>query len=175
MPGPLPPRPLPPQFYRRSALAVARDLLGKPLCCGDQCHRITEVEVYEGTRDLASHAARGTTPRNEVMFGPPGHWYVYLCYGVHWLANIVTGPRHYPAAVLLRGVGPWTGPGKLTRGLGMGPTLDRAPVAPHSGCYVGAAPVLPLDRIRRTPRIGIDAAGPEWAAAPLRLVWKDPC
>lgn len=174
MPTALQTRPLPARFYGRSALVVARDLLGKPLCCGGRRYRITEVEAYEGPRDLASHAARGMTPRNEVMFGPPGTWYVYLCYGVHWLANIVTGPSRYPAAVLLRGVGPWSGPGKLTRGLGIGPSLNRAPVAPGSGCYVGTGPVLPLDQIQRTPRIGLGAAAQEWAAAPLRLVWKHP-
>ncbi len=65
---------------------------------------ITEVEAYDGFRDMASHAHRGKTERNKVMFGPAGHWYVYFTYGMHWMLNIVTGPKNYPAAILIRSV-----------------------------------------------------------------------
>jgi DNA-3-methyladenine glycosylase len=64
---------------------------------------INEVEVYDGHDDLASHASKGKTKRTEIMFGPPGYWYVYLCYGVHWMLNLVTREQDYPAAILIRG------------------------------------------------------------------------
>jgi len=85
-------------IWQQSARVVAPGLLGRWLCrrgADGQVTRwrITEVEAYCGPRDRASHAARGETPRNRVMFGPPGFWYVYLCYGVHWMLNLVTGPK----------------------------------------------------------------------------------
>jgi DNA-3-methyladenine glycosylase len=104
---------------------VARELLGKFLVrevTEESALMVTEVEAYDGPADLASHAARGRTPRNTVMFGEPGVWYIYLCYGVYWLANIVTGPPDYPAAILIRGVEGVSGPGRLTRHLGIGPS-----------------------------------------------------
>lgn len=133
---------------------------------------ITEVEAYDGPGDKACHAHCGRTKRSEVLFGPPGHWYVYLCYGIHWLANLVTGPVDYPAAVLLRGAGPYDGPGKLTKGIGLDGSRNRSPVAPGTGFYVGEGPVLPPARYRRKPRVGIDYAGPVWAAKPYRFVLR---
>jgi len=94
------------KFFDRSAEDVAHDLIGCRLCWrkGDQTlsRTITETEAYIGPEDLASHAARGRTKRNEVMFGPPGTFYVYFVYGMHWMLNVVTGPIGYPAAVLER-------------------------------------------------------------------------
>ena len=99
-------RALPRGFFRRDSLEVAPDLLGRVLVSGTGSDRvgvrITEVEAYRGTEDPASHAYRGPTRRNQVMFGPPGHLYLYLIYGMHWCANIVTGVDGVASAVLLR-------------------------------------------------------------------------
>ena len=95
-------------FYDRPAEKVAYDLIGCRLHwkTGEQSNSriITETEAYVGPEDLASHAARGRTKRNEAMFGPPGTFYVYFVYGMHWMLNVVTGPVGFPAAVLIRAV-----------------------------------------------------------------------
>lgn len=90
------------EFFARSALAVAPDLLGAHLRLGPVTVRLTEVEAYAGTLDPGSHAFRGPTPRTQVMFGPAGHLYVYFSYGMHWCCNIVCGPEGVASAVLLR-------------------------------------------------------------------------
>src|SRR3989344_1000157 len=90
------------------AQTVAHSLLGKYLVRRvngkTKAYKITETEAYVGPHDKASHAHRGKTKRNEVMFGPPGHWYVYFTYGMHYMLNIVTGRDGYPSAVLIRGI-----------------------------------------------------------------------
>ena len=107
-------------FFERATVDVARELIGKQLCRRLETGKIVraaicETEAYDGYEDRASHAHKGVTPRNVIMFGPPGHAYVYLCYGVHWLFNITTQAKGYPAAVLIRAVRSVTGPGRLTR------------------------------------------------------------
>jgi DNA-3-methyladenine glycosylase len=96
-------------FYDRDPRQVAPELLGKLLVRGTRAARIVEVEAYYGRHDPASHARNGPTPRNAAMFGPPGHWYVYFTYGMHWCANVVCGPEGEAAAVLLRAASPVAG------------------------------------------------------------------
>jgi DNA-3-methyladenine glycosylase len=104
------------------------------------------------------------------MFGPAGRWYVYLCYGLHWMLNIVTGPEGVPAAVLIRGVGDLTGPGRVTRGLAIDRGLDGRPATRRSGLWFEPGAIaIPRRCVRRTPRIGVGYAG-EWAEKPLRFV-----
>src|SRR6059058_4997454 len=100
---------VPRPFYNRPVLEVARDLLGAVLVCGDVALRLTEVEAYAGGRDPASHAFRGPTPRNAVMFGPPGHAYVYRSYGVHWCLNFTCDIEGRAEAVLIRALLPQHG------------------------------------------------------------------
>jgi DNA-3-methyladenine glycosylase len=142
---------LPPDFFARSALEVAPDLLHLWFEFGGRRSRIVEVEAYTQD-DPASHSVRGPTPRTSAMFGPPGHLYVYLIYGMHLCANIVTGPEGVGEAVLLRGVQDVSGPGRLTRWYGIQKGDD------------GAAAVVFDDGVRLpmsvtvTARIGITRA-----------------
>ena len=135
-------------FYARSALEVAPDLLNKVLVAADgRAGRIVEVEAYRGEDDPGSHGFRGPTKRNATMFGPPGHLYVYFTYGMHWCANVVAETDGVAAAVLLRALTPLegleamyaargpaarterdlcSGPAKLTQALGIDGALDGA-------------------------------------------------
>lgn len=168
---------LPKHFFERPVLEVTEGLLGKHLCreLGGEIVRlrVCEVEAYDGPHDKACHAARGKTARNAVMFGTAGYWYVYLCYGMHWMLNVVTGPRGYPAAVLVRGAGTWTGPGRLTRALQIGKALNGMPARRASGLWFEDDGLVPQGaQVKRTPRIGVHYAK-EWAHAPYRFVWKE--
>ncbi|WP_225919206.1 DNA-3-methyladenine glycosylase [Actomonas aquatica] len=167
----------------RETVAHARALLGKWLVvAGSESDgartavsrwRITETEAYDGPEDRACHAARGRTARTEVMFGAPGCWYVYLCYGIHEMLNLVTGPKDYPAAVLIRGVEGVVGPGRLTKRLGIGRALNGAAAGRACGLWLeDDGLVVREEEVTSTPRVGIDYAGPEWAAKPWRFVWR---
>ena len=112
-------------FYHRPCLQVARDLVGKVLVFGDRKLRISETEAYVGEADTACHAHKGKTKRTEVMYMEAGTVYIYLCYGVHWLLNIVTGEVNEPEAVLIRACRDADGPGKLTKRLGITGELNR--------------------------------------------------
>lgn len=162
---------------------VAPHLLGRLLSVGTgplaRSGRIVEVEAYEGPDDPASHAFRGPTDRNRIMFGPSGKLYVYQSYGVHWCANIVCGPVEEPGAVLIRAVEPvdgmdamWvdrpsarrvvdlaSGPGKLCAALGVGRGHNGADLlSPAAAVRLGAGQVLEADQVVAGPRIGISRA-----------------
>ncbi len=163
-------------FQNKNTVVVARGLLGKLLVRARpdgsiDRGRIVEVEVYHGIEDLACHASRGRTARTEVMFAPGGVWYVYLCYGMHELLNLVTGPAGHPAAVLIRGLDTVTGPGRLTRALEIDRRLNARPAAPDSGLWLEDDGFRPASSsVRATPRIGVDYAGPVWSAKKWRFV-----
>ena len=170
---------LPPAFFHRRADSVARELVGCWLAVrrpggAVERHVVFETEAYLGPQDLACHGRTGPTARNRTMFGPAGHWYVYLCYGMHWMLNIVTGREGLPAAVLIRGAGRAVGPGRLTRSLGIDCGHDGQLATPACGLWLEAGPGVPRRRIERTPRIGVDYAG-EWAAKPLRYAVEPDC
>lgn len=117
-------------FYTRDAVTVAKALLGKWLCRrmdnGDIIRlRITETEAYFGEEDTACHAHKGRTPRTDVMYAEGGCAYVYLCYGMYDMLNVVTGPLDHAEAVLIRGVEGYDGPGKLTKALKITRDLNR--------------------------------------------------
>jgi DNA-3-methyladenine glycosylase len=171
-------RKLPRTFYARDTVTVARELLGKWLVHRvngvERIGRIVEVEAYVGPHDLASHSSKGLTARNRVMFGPPGHAYVYFIYGMYHCFNVVTERAGHGAAVLLRALEPVknlegraSGPGLLCRAM----AIDRR----HNGhdllsddLFVAEpdepAPVV----IARSPRVGVDYAG-RWARRHLRF------
>jgi DNA-3-methyladenine glycosylase len=159
----------------QNTVALARRLLGKYLVRATRrrpvAAMITEVEAYDGPGDRASHASRGRTPRNGVMFAPGGVWYVYLCYGVHEMLNLVTGPEDYPAAVLIRGVVGADGPGRVTKALGINRRFNGAACARESGLWIEDRGVrLPRSAIKAVARIGVAYAGPVWAKKPWRFI-----
>lgn len=166
---------IPPEYWqKKSTVPLAKWLLGKVLvrtrATGREERVIVETEAYVGAHDLACHASKGRTPRTQVMFGPGGHWYVYLCYGIHEMLNLVTGPRGHPAAILIRGVEGAVGPGRLTKRLGIDRTLNGRPAVPESGLHLeDHGIVAPRAKIVVGPRVGVDYAGPLWAAKPWRF------
>lgn len=154
---------LPYEFYHRPCLDVARDLVGKILVHrvdGQEYRlRITETEAYCGEGDTACHASKGRTKRTEVMYMAAGTIYIYLCYGVHWMLNIVTGETDQPEAVLIRACeGKMNGPGKLTRALSITGALNR-------GSILGDELWIEEDGLRcavtEDTRVGIGYASPE--------------
>ena len=123
-------------FYHRPCLEVARDLVGKVLVCGDKQLRIAETEAYCGEADTACHAHKGRTKRTEVMYMEAGTVYVYLCYGMHWMLNIVTGEENEPEAVLIRACVKANGPGKLTKELGITGEFNRQHICRQEELYI---------------------------------------
>ena len=152
-------------FFHRDVLEVAPDLLGKTLVrrFDDQTekrYRITEVEAYRGTEDLACHASKGRTPRTEVMFHDGGKVYVYFIYGMYWLLNLVTGKQDEAAAVLIRSIEGFSGPGRVGREL----QLDRSFYGENleSSIRLWVENADPVDQVKTSKRIGIGYAGDEW-------------
>lgn len=169
---------LPRSFYDRDTIEVARGLLGKHLVHVvrgvERVGRIVEVEAYLGPHDLAAHSSRGLTQRTRVMFGPPGHAYVYMIYGMHYCVNVVTQAEGVASAVLLRALEPvkhvegrTRGPALLCKAL----DIDRR----HNGVDLLSRELFIDDpgdertvRIVKRPRIGVDYAG-HWARRLLRF------
>jgi DNA-3-methyladenine glycosylase len=181
---------LPQSFYARDALVVAEELLGQHIHAGGVVLRISEVEAYRHPGDTASHCRMGRTRRNAPMWGPPGHAYVYLCYGIHNLLNFVTNREDEGAAVLIRSCEPvrgleaviarrggpggpalLTGPGKVTAALGVDLAFTGRALFTRGPLEVraGEAPV----RIARGPRVGVGYAELEHQRAPWRLAIAD--
>eukprot|EP01134_Creolimax_fragrantissima_P002087 CFRG2087T1 len=163
---------LPQSWFERPTLKVAADLMGQHLCRRTDSGqiirtRITEVEAYDGPEDKACHAYKGKTPRNEIMFEPGGCWYVYLCYGVHWMLNVTAGPKNFPAAVLIRGTEHASGPGRLTKALNIDSRFKGKSAVPTNDLWIEEGDPFPSSQVIRTPRIGI-AYAKEWIDKPYR-------
>ncbi len=163
-----------PKFFERDTLKIALELVGKFLIrrAGrkEVAGMITEVEAYVGPEDKASHAsrlwrgspraARGKTDRTKVMFGKPGHWYVYLIYGMHYCLNMVTERDQYPAAILIRSVFPIKGPGRVCRYFKIDKKFNARPATKKTGLWIEDRGVKINPRlIKRGKRIGVDYAG----------------
>ena len=168
---------VPEDFQAKNTALLARRLLGKVLVVTgadgvERRGRICEVEAYHGEADLACHASKGRTRRTEVMYAAGGVWYVYLCYGIHEMLNLVTGPAHQPSAILIRGVEGVVGPGRVTRVFGIDRRFNTRPAAPVTGLWIEDDGFeVPRSAIIATPRIGVDYAGPVWAAKPWRFYY----
>jgi len=167
-----------PSFFQRDAVTVTEALLGQTLCRRLPDGRmvryvLTELEAYVGPEDLACHASKGKTARTAVMFEPGGVCYVYLCYGIHWMLNFVTGGREHPAAILVRGISGIHGPGRVTKALAVDRALNAEALLPENGLWVEHSGVVAsAQAYDRLPRVGIDYAGEQWRDAPLRYVLK---
>lgn len=152
------------------ATRAAPLLLGWQMQAHGVVLRIAEVEAYQGESDLACHASRGRTPRTATLYGPPGRLYVYLCYGMYWMLNLVCDREGVPSAVLVRGViidGMDTrrtnGPGKVTQALGID-HRHHGLILGEAGCPVSLLPPTnPVPRRQRGARVGVAYAGPVWA------------
>ena len=166
------------RFFSRDADLVALELLGKflvrKLTDGSEKEGIiAETEAYLGTKDLASHAARGRrTKRTEVMYGDAGFAYVYFVYGMHWLLNVICSTIDDPQAVLIRGLDIAQGPARLTRILQINGGLNCEDMVEGEKLWVEDRGIKVKDEdIEITPRIGIDYAH-EWKDKPLRFVFR---
>jgi DNA-3-methyladenine glycosylase len=180
---------LPRNFYARPTQTVARELLGARLVRILDGVRlagiITEAEAYVGEEDLGCHAKSGKTKRNGVMYGPPGHAYVYFTYGMHWMLNAVTEHEGFPAAVLIRAMevvegggiistrrqGRDTqGPAKLTQALGIDEALNGVDLCdPDSGLWIEAGTSVTGSDIITSPRVGLYTVPEPWKSVPWRF------
>ena len=186
---------IPREFYNRPALEVARDFLGCRLVRTQSGQRleglIMETEAYQGETDLGCHASAGRTPRTVVMYGPPGHAYVYFTYGMHWLLNAVTDREGTPAAVLIRSIRPvegleqmaenrphlarkpgWTdGPAKLTQALDIAGEDNQTDLCTRQGgLWIEQGEPVPDDHVRQTARVGLNSVPEPWRSIPWRYV-----
>ena len=159
--------------FSLSAEKVAQALLGQYLCrrYNDgrvEKHIITEVEAYLGEEDKACHAHKGKTKRTAVMYGPGGHWYVYLIYGMYYMLNLVTAPLGRPEAVLIRGLRDIDGPGRLTKQLLIDKSFNGLLTSPKNGLWIEKNKDIKKRKIIRLPRVGVDYAE-EWKDKLLRF------
>ena len=150
-------------FFERSCLDVAPALVGKLICReledGQIIRlRITETEAYNGVEDTACHASKGRTARSEMLWRAPGTVYIYLCYGIHWMLNAITGSEGDPQGVLIRACEGFPGPGRLTKQLQLDKTLNGSSFVESGALWFeddGFRPPLRTDR-----RVGIEYAAP---------------
>lgn len=160
-------------FYSQDVLEVAPRLLGKHLVRVDSggtvsTYVISETEAYRGGEDMACHASKGLTSRNEVMFGEGGHLYMYLIYGMYWMMNVVTGQVGVPQAVLFRGLAEVSGPGRLTRMVDVDRNYNGEDLVVSERIWIEESGSTPL--YTAGPRVGIDYAGEPWRSMPWRFL-----
>lgn len=159
----------------QSAVVLAPELLGKLLCRrtkqGILKYRIMETECYYGEEDTACHASRGKTERTKVLYGKGGTAYVYLCYGIHCLFNVVSGREGHPEAVLIRGVTDYNGPGKLTRAMNIDRSLNEVDMTDSKEIWIEDDGEKP-DYIT-AKRVGIDYATEEYRDILWRFIVND--
>lgn len=184
-------------FFDRPTVQVARELLGMRLVRLEGDRRISgvivEAEAYRGQEDQGCHARAGLTPRTRVMFGPPGHAYVYFTYGMHWMLNFVTERQGFPAAVLMRAVQPldgidiiaarrngqpparWTdGPAKLCQAFGIDGSLNGLDLcSPGSTLFVELGDPIPDSSVTIGPRVGLNNVPEPWKSIPWRFLVSD--
>jgi DNA-3-methyladenine glycosylase len=174
-------RKLPRAFYDRDTITVAKELLGKLLVHQSRgmkrIGKIVEVEAYLGPHDLAAHSAKGLTERTQVMFGPPGHAYVYLIYGMYHCMNVVTEHAGHASAVLLRAIEPMKnvegrtgGPGLLCRAMNIDRRLNAQDLLSNDFFIAAPSETVPFVIVKR-PRIGVDYAK-HWVRRHLRFYIK---
>ena len=172
------PQPIKSDFFVGDVKKVARELLGTVLCVRKKSGSIfrsviNETEAYDGEKDLACHASKGRTARTSTMYERGGVCYVYLCYGMHWMLNIVTGEEGYPAAVLIRGTEAFNGPGRLTKGVGVTGSFNGKNLHTQDSIWIEESEGKP-QQVFTGPRIGVDYAGPKWSQKPYRF-WFSNC
>ena len=180
------------EFYSRPTLTVARQLLGARLVRnldGQQLvGLITETEAYISQKDLACHARAGLTPRTSVMFGEPGHAYVYFTYGNHWMLNVVTERAGFPAAVLIRAIQPIEGvnvmlerrkrrdtfgPGKLCQAMGITKNENGLDLTETTGgLWIEEGVKVPNSLVTKGPRVGLNNTPEPWLSKPWRFLVK---
>ena len=183
---------LPRKFYERPTLTVARELIGARLVRILDGIKlvglITETEAYINEEDLACHAKAGRTPRTAVMYGPPGHAYVYFTYGNHWMLNVVTEREGFPAAVLIRAIQPIEGvevmstrrsgrdtfgPGKLTQAMGITKSENTVDLTvANQGLWIEAGLSVPDENVTIGPRVGLNTVPEPWFSKPWRFLVK---
>lgn len=160
-------------FFHRDALEVAPELVGmvlvRRLADGTEIReRIAEVEVYRGEEDKACHASKGRTKRTELLYGESGVIYVYLCYGMHWLMNVITGEKGQPQGILIRCGDVHDGPAKLTKFMQIDGTFNGKKICGNPEICIEDDGFRP--EIRTAERVGIDYAGDYWRDIKWRFI-----
>ncbi len=182
------------EFFDRPALELARELLGRRLVRLENGQRlagtIVETEAYRGEEDQGCHCRAGRTKRTQVLYGPPGHAYVYFTYGMHWMLNFVAEPEDFPAAILIRAIQPtegleriaarrhaqprklWTnGPGKICQALNIDKTFNGADLcAADAQIFVEWDPPIPEECVTKGPRVGLNNVPEPWKSVPWRFL-----
>lgn len=163
------------EFFHRDCLKVAPDLVGKLIVRThddgtETILRINETEAYRGVEDTACHASKGRTPRTELLYREPGVIYVYLCYGIHYLMNVITGEREQPQGVLFRSCRIYNGPAKLTKVLGIDKSFNGESFIDNPRIKICDDGFIP--EIVTAPRVGIDYATPEYRDIEWRFIEK---